>query len=167
MEQLSLIKSLISKEKYREAGLELDKLLSKEKNDDELWYLRAVICLKNKAYESALEYLERALRIREVPKYHGMRGIVYFELLDFEHAIECFKHTLKLDSKDLDSAFLIAISYMMLDRPESSAYLKMAMMINPKKAKSMLMNSYSLLIKNDQKISNESKKKIEYEMSKF
>lgn len=161
---MSAVKGLLTKERYKEAAAMLDDMLKKEKENSELWYLRSVVCLKTRSYESALEYLERALILSEKSQYHTMRGMVFFETFDFENAIESFKRAVVLDGTDINAAFLAALSYMMLDRPESSHYLNIALRINPKKAKTMLMNSYGLLIKNDPRISQETKKKIEYEM---
>ncbi len=152
-------RQLIAQGHYREAKDIVDDLI-RQKEDDELYYLRGIISLKMKNYDSAQEYFERALTISNKAIYHRTIAMAYFELFDIENAIDAFKESLKLDPQDHTSNFFLALSYMLIDNPTSTEFLKRAYAINPKKTQTLLYRFYDLFVKKDPAISDAQKKKI-------
>lgn len=151
---------LIMKHRYREAAQVLDKLLTQDRENGELWYLRGVASLKMKNYDGAQEYLERALSTGRKAKYFQMMGMAHFELFELKNAISAFDYALGIDSEDVTSAFFSAISYMLLDDPRSTDYLKRAYEISGKRTRQLLLNFYALFLKDDPRISDAQKSKI-------
>jgi thioredoxin-like negative regulator of GroEL len=151
---------LLAQQKYREAAKLLDRLLSSDNENGELWYLRAVASLKMKNYGAVQEYLERALFTGRKAKYYQMKGMAYFEIFEVEPAIESFQEAIALEPTDVTSNFFIAICYMLLDDPRSADYIKRAREINSKKTRQLLLNFYTLFLKDDPYISDALKKKI-------
>lgn len=151
---------LLAQQKYREAAKLLDRLLSSDNENGELWYLRAVASLKMKNYDAVQEYLERALFTGRKAKYYQMKGMAYFEIFEVEPAIESFQEAIALEPADVTSNFFIAICYMLLDDPRSADYIKRARKINSKKTRQLLLNFYALFLKDDPYLSDALKKKI-------
>ncbi len=151
---------LLAQQKYREAARVLDGLLSSDNENGELWYLRAAVSLKMKNYAAVQEYLERALFTGKKVKYYQMKGMAHFEIFELEPAIESFQEALALEPADVTSNFFIAICYMLLDDPRSADYIKRARKINSKKTRQLLLNFYTLFLKDDPYISDALKKRI-------
>lgn len=157
---ISEAQRLLAQQKYREAAKMLDRLLSSDNENGELWYLRAVASMKMKNYDATQEYLERALFTGRKAKYYQMKGMAYFEVFELEPAIESFQNALALEPSDATSNFFIAICYMLLDDQRSSDYLKRARKINSNKTRQLLLNFYTLFLEDDPAISDAQKSKI-------
>jgi len=153
MADITEAKSLIAGEKYREAGRILDRLIMK-KETHELWYLRGLVSLKTKSYDSAIEAFERAITMRKTALYLRMRGVARMELFELEEAIRDFDEALRLESKDLLSNFYTAVCYMFLDNPKSSQYLKAAYSLDSKRTKELLKDFYVMFFRKDPLISD-------------
>ncbi len=151
----------LGQQKYKEAAKVLDRLLSSDKENGELWYLRGVVSLKMKNYDAAQEYFERALFTGEKAKYYQMKGVAHFEIFELRQAIDAFSNALALEPSDATSSFFIAISYMLLDDPRSTDYIKKAHEISGRRTKHLLLNFYKLFLKDDPRISDAQKSKIE------
>ncbi|MBI5227283.1 tetratricopeptide repeat protein [Candidatus Micrarchaeota archaeon] len=152
-------RQLIAQGQYKEAKELIEDLL-RENDDDELYYLRGIISLKMKNYESAQSYFTRAMIIDNKALYHRTSAMAYFEIFDIHSAIEAFRRSLQLDSQDHTANFFLALSYMLVDEPTSSEYLKRAYAINPKKTQQLLFRFYELFVKKDPAVSDAQKKKI-------
>jgi len=152
MPDLKYAKNLIASGKYREASKILDRMLM-EKESDDIWYLRGLISLKMKNYDSALESFEHALYIDKKAIYFRMKGVARMERFELEQAIGDFGEALKMDSDDLLSNFYIAVCYMFLDNPKSSAYLKRAFIIDKERTKNILKDFYIMFFRQDPLIS--------------
>lgn len=160
MDEIAKARDFLTKQKYKEAGDILDRLLVSDKENDELWYLRGVLSLKLKNYRRAQECLDRAIFIKKKAEYHKMKGMGYFEIYDLERAVESFLASVALEPSDAVSHFFIAISYMMLDDAHAADHIRKARQINAKKTKQLLSNFYTLFIERDPRVSNAQKKKI-------
>jgi tetratricopeptide (TPR) repeat protein len=158
------VRTLMAQRRYRDAGKVLDERLGRSKDDDELWYLRGVVCLKLKSYDSAQEYFQRALFIRKKPDYFRMKGRAHFEIFELEDAIEAFTEALALAPKDAESEFFIAISYMLMDDPRSDEHLRNARKLDTRRTGQLLSNFYSLFIANDSRVDDAQKKRIEQKL---
>ena len=154
------VQRLLAQQKYREAARLLDGLLSSDNENGELWYLRAVASLKMKNYDAVQEYLERALFTGKKARYYQMKGMAYFEIFELEPAIESFQEALALEPADVTSNFFIAICYMLLDDPRSADYIKKARTVNGKKTRQLLLNFYTLFLKDDPYISDALKRRM-------
>ena len=152
-------RQLIAQGHYREAKDIIEQLI-RQKEDDELYYLRGIISLKMKNHDSAQEYFERAIAMENRAIYHRTSGMAYFEIFDIENAVSSFKDALALDPQDHTANFFLALSYMLVDDPTSTDYLKRAYAINPRKTQQLLYRFYELFIKKDPAISDAQKKKI-------
>jgi tetratricopeptide (TPR) repeat protein len=159
-------KQLISKKKFKEAGTLLDKLLRKKEND-QLWYLRGLVSLKLRSYESAIEAFEKASMIRKRALYLRMKGISRMELFELEDALDDFEAALALDPNDLLSNFYSAICFMFLDDPQSAKYLRRAYTINRKKTKDLLKNFYIMFFRKDPLVSNAIKEDLARRIGKI
>ncbi len=160
MKRLEKVKKLAKKGKYREAAKVLDEILP-EKEEDSLYYLRAIIAIRLDDYRKAEEFLERAIFVKRRPNYLRMKGMLYFELLDFETAAMNFEECLSIKPKDFLSNFFLSISYMFLDDPKSRRYLKKAYSINRKKTKTMLKSFYESFFASDASVDAAAKRIIE------
>jgi len=154
------VQRLLAQQKYREAAKVLDRLLASDNENGELWYLRAVASLKMKNYDAAEEYLERALFTGKKAKYYQMKGMAHFEIFELEPAVESFQNALSLEPSDVTSNFFIAVCYMLLDDSRSAGYMKRAREINSRKTRQLLLNFYTLFLKDDPAISNAQKDRI-------
>lgn len=161
MDEADDAKALLAQQKYKEAGEVLDRLLSRQKDKDELWYLRGMVALKMKGYGAAQEYFERALAIRKKAEYYRMKGMAHFEIFELREAVESFLGSVALEPSDAVSHFFLAICYMLLDDPNSAEHLRKAHELDPKKTKQLVSNFYTLFIENDPRISDARKKAIE------
>jgi tetratricopeptide (TPR) repeat protein len=158
------VRTLLAQQRYRDAGKVLDERLRQGRDDDQLWYLRGVVSLKLKSYDSAQEYFERALFIRKKPDYFRMKGMAHFEIFELEEAIEAFTDALALAPKDVESEFFIAICYMLMDDPRSDTHLKNARKLDSRRTGQLLSNFYSFFIANDPRVGDAQKKRIEQKL---
>lgn len=148
MPDLKEAKNLIANGKLREASKLLDRMLM-ETESDEIWYLRGLVSLKLKNYDAALESFERALYIKKKALYFRMKGVARMERFELDHAIRDFGEAIKMDPDDLLSNFYVAVCYMFLDNPKSSAFLKRAYALDRDKTKNLLKDFYIMFFKQD------------------
>ncbi|MFN7991687.1 MAG: tetratricopeptide repeat protein [Candidatus Micrarchaeia archaeon] len=157
-------KALIAQGRYKEAGAALDRTLISLRDDDEAWYLRGVVFLKLKNYDGAQECFERALILGRKSRYYQIKGMAHFELFEMNEAAEAFRNALAIEPEDATTNFFLAMSYLFLDDPRSDDHLKRANGLNSKKTRALLMNFFTLFIKDDPRISAAQKSKIEERM---
>ena len=148
MAHINEAKSYISKEKFKEAGILIDKLLRK-KETDELWYLRGLVSLKIKNYDNAIECFERALSLKKHFLYFRMKGVARMELFELEEAVADFGEALSIVPNDHLSNFYTAICYMFLDNMKSADFLRKAYEIDKKRTKELLNNFYIMFFMKD------------------
>jgi tetratricopeptide (TPR) repeat protein len=149
MDELDTAKRLISAGKYGEASRVLNKLLKKNRENDQLWYFLGLLALKMKNYDLTEQYLDEAISIRTKPEYFWLKGMAYLELLEVEAAIETFRKLLEMDEKNADANFFLSICYLLLDDPRSEKFLKRAYIINKKRTKQLLRNFFETFVKQD------------------
>jgi len=158
-------KSLIKEKKYKKAIGMLDKLLSNDRKNSEIWYLKGIAAVKLRNYDNAYEHFEKAIEILEKPEYYRMNGIAHFEVFEVEDAIKNFKSAVALDAKDVVSLFFISMGYLFLDDPRAEDYMRTAKKVNSKKTKQLLKNFFTMCLKNDPSISSAQKRKMEEHIS--
>jgi tetratricopeptide (TPR) repeat protein len=164
MEELERAKSLLRELKFKEAAATLDRLLLSEPDNDELWYLRGVISLKMRNYDAAQDCFERALLLGRQSRYYQIKGMAHFELFEIEKAAEAFNEALQIEPDDPTTNFFLALCYLFLDDPRSDAHIRKARELDGKKTRQLLLNFYSLFLKEDPRISDAQRKKIEERM---
>jgi len=147
MEELETAKKLISGGKYREAARLINRLLKKNRENDQLWYFLGLLSLKMKNYELADEYLEQAISISSRPEYFWLKGVAQLEILETEAAIETFSRLLKMDEDNVDANFFLSVCYLLLDDPRSEKFLKKAFMLNKKRTKQLLRNFFETFVR--------------------
>jgi tetratricopeptide (TPR) repeat protein len=152
MQDIKGAKSLISKEKYKQAGILIDKLIRK-KETHELWYLRGLVSLKMKNYDYAIGCFERALALKKNYLYFRMMGVARMERFELEVAVTDFDKALNLAPNDHLSNFYAAICYMFMDNMKSAKYLRKAYSLNKKKTKELLNNFYIMFFRKDPLVS--------------
>lgn len=167
MERLDKVKKLEKKGRYREAAVILDSLLSKQGEDDSLLYLRAILAMRLRDYEKAREFLERAIFIKRKHNYVRTKGMLFFEILDFQGAASEFEECISLKPRDFICNFFLSMCYMFLDDPRSAEYLKKARSINKKKTKSFLKSFYLNFFKSDNSLDVASRRIIEEKLKKL
>lgn len=167
MKDIERARSLIIAGKYREATLLLDRLLRKEKENDELWYLRGILSLKLKNYNYAQECFERAVWIIQKAQYFKIMGMAHMELFELEEALADFKKALEHDPNDATVHFFIAICYLFTDDQRVGKHLQYAWRIDRKRTKQLLENFYSMFIKKDPGVNKKMKAEIEKELNKM
>ena len=160
MMDLGGARKLVSERRYVEAARLLDQLLAIEKENDGTWYLRGVVSLKMKNYNSAEEAFERALWIKQKPEYWTMKGLSYMESVQFGEAVYCFEHSLKFDKKDVNVYVYMALCYMFLNDSRSRVYIQRAYLHNKKKTKELLKNFYASFFKNNPAINKKTNEMI-------
>lgn len=156
---------LIKQKRYKKAAKLLDRMLAKDKENADLWFLRGVVSLKLRSYDAAQEHLERALTIEKKPRYHRLKGMAHFEIFELEDAIKDFRNAIELDEKDATSNFFLSLAYMFANDSQSETYLKRAKEINCRKTKQLLRNFYDIFIKDDPSVSDAQKRKMEERIS--
>jgi len=161
MDEAGEARTLLAAGKYREAARVLDRLIRTNGEKDELWYLRGLVSLKLKSYDNALECFERALMLGRKSRYHQIKGMAHFEIYEIDEAEEEFLNALALDPNDATTNFFLAICYLFQDDPRSEDYIRKAYGLNGKRTKQLLMNFYTLFLKNDPKILETQKKRVE------
>lgn len=161
MPELERARELLRELKFKEAAAVLDRLLLADSGNDELWYLRGVISLKMRSYDAAQDCFERALLLGRQSRYHQIKGMAHFELFEIDKAVEAFTEALDIEPEDPTTNFFLAICYLFLDDPRSDAHIKKAKQLDGRKTKQLLLNFYSLFLKEDPRITPVQKKKIE------
>jgi tetratricopeptide (TPR) repeat protein len=164
MQELERARSLLRELKFKEAAAVLDRLILTDSGNDELWYLRGVISLKMRNYDAAQDCFERALLLGRQSRYYQIKGMAHFELFEIEKAVEAFNEALEIEPDDPTTNFFLAICYLFLDDPRSDSHIKKARNLDGKKTKQLLLNFYSLFLKEDPRITPAQKKKIEERM---
>jgi tetratricopeptide (TPR) repeat protein len=159
-------KLLISKKRFKEAGALLDKIL-RTKESDALWYLRGLVSLKLRSYDSAIESFEKAAMMKKRALYLRMKGISRMELFELEDALGDFEAALILDPNDHLSNFYSAICYMFLDNPESAKFLRRAYSINKKRTKELLKDFYIMFFRKDPLVNDAIKEDIKRRIGKI
>ncbi len=158
-------KDLLNSEQFKEAATALNSLIGKNKENDELWYLRGLVSLKLRNYEAAHECFEHALWINKKAEYFKVKGMAHMEMYEFEEAVEQFENAVQLNKKDASTFFYIAICYMFLKNPLGKENLEKAYFLDKKKTKTLIKNFYSIFFKEgqgiNQKIKSELGRKIE------
>lgn len=147
MKELEKAKKLLADKAYKKAARLIDKLLGKDKENDELWYLRGIVALKLRDYDAAQEAFEHAIWINAKPEYWKMKGIIHMEACQMEEAIHCFQQTLRINKRDVQTLVFVSLCYMFLDDPTSQEYIRRAYISNKKKTKELLKNFYSIFFK--------------------
>jgi len=164
MDNIETAKNLMAGGKYKEAGNVLNRLLQKNRDNDELWYFLGILAVKLKNYESAHEYLERALSIRKKPEYLWFMGMTYMETLELDAAIEAFEDLLRIDSKNVNANFFLSICYLLLDDPTSERYMKKAYTLDKNKTKQLLKNFFHAFASKSPDVKPALKNKIKKEL---
>lgn len=152
---------LISHGKLREAAVFLDYSIAKMPNNDDLWYLRAIVSLKLNNYDNAHECLEHAVSIRKNSEYFKLIGMAHLELFELNHALEAFLNAIEFDKKDAENYVYSAICLVMLDDPNSKAFIEKAYTRDKAKTKKMLKEFYACFIGTDTSLNIGIKKEIE------
>ncbi len=158
---LDQAKSLLNAERFKEAATALNTLIGKNKDNDELWYLRGLVSLKLKNYDNAHEYFEHALWINQKPAYYKIKGMAHMEMYEFEQALEQLEKAAELDKKDVSTFFYIAICYMFLNNQLGKEYLQRAYVLDKKKTKSLIKNFYSIFFKEEKLLNSKIKRALE------
>ncbi len=161
MDEVEEAKSLISQRRYAEAAGILDRLLTSFSGNDELWYLRGMVSLKQKNYDAAQECFERALSLGRKSRYYQIKGMAHLELFELDEAVSAFDEALAVEPSDPTTNFFLAICYMFKDDPRSESHIKKAYQLDGKKTRQLLMNFYTLFLKDDPRVADALKKKVE------
>src|SRR3989338_351177 len=107
MADIKYAKTLLAKGNYRQAATELDMLLRKEKENEELWYLRGVVSLKLNNYDAAHENFQRANWIKKKAEHFKIMGMAHLEVFELEEAIDDFKQAIAMEKGDSELPFFI------------------------------------------------------------
>ncbi len=166
MASIKQARELLEKGDYKQAAEAIDELLRAKKDDDRLWYMRAVAAIKLKSYDSAQECLLQAIILKDRPEYRRLKGMAYLEIFELENAIEEFKKAIKLKPADAGTHFFLFLAYAMMDDPRAADHLRQALKLDPKAARELLENTYSIFVENDPHLSAAQKNKISQLMKK-
>lgn len=153
------VELLLKSKEYLTAGKLLDLELSKDKDNDYLWYLRGVVSLRCKNHAHSLECFEYALQLKKHFEYFRAKGMTYFEMFEFDEALLEFKNALKL-KKDSELYVYIALCYMFLDDPRSKDYMETAYLRNKQKTKKILGSFYNSVFKKSWELNDKQKNEI-------
>ncbi len=164
MDELETVKNLLAGGKYQEAGRLLNRLLQRNRDNDELWYFLGVLAVKLKNYDLAHEHLERAISLRKKPAYLWFKGMAHMETLEIKEAIEVFRELLEIEGSSVDANFFLAICYLLFDDPRSERHMKKAYRLDKKRTKQLLKNFFSTFIGGSPEIRGSLKTKIEKEL---
>lgn len=154
-------RKLISQGKLRDASIFLDSSIAKTPENDDLWYLRAIVSLKLNNYDNAHECLEHAISIKTRAEYFKLIGMAYLEMFEIDHSLEAFLRAIELDKKDAENYIYVAICLIMLDDPKSKEFVEKAYVRDKAKTKKMLKEFYSSFFATDFSITSGIKKEIE------
>ncbi|MCI0503866.1 tetratricopeptide repeat protein [Candidatus Micrarchaeota archaeon] len=161
MEDLEEARALLGAQKYQQAAKVLDRMLIMNPGNGELWYLRGIVSLKMRSYDAAQDCFERALMLGRKSKYYQIKGMAHFELFEMDGAVEAFKEALALEPEDPTTNFFLAMCYLFQDDPKADAHMKKARSQDGKKTKQLLLNFYTLFLKDDPRINGIQRKRIE------
>lgn len=161
MDGIEEARSLLSGHRYADAAAALDRLLFQNPDSDELWYLRGIVFLKAKNYDSAQECFEKALLLGRKSKYYQIKGMAHFELYEIDQAVEAFEKALSLEPDDATTNFFMAVCYLFLDDPRGEAFIRKARKADQKKTAQLLLNFYTFFLKDDPRVGREAKAKME------
>ncbi len=161
MGEIDTAKNLIENSHFREAGLILDKLLGKDKENSELWYFRGLVSMKLKNYGAAHECFDRAIFISRKPHYHKIKGMSHLEVFEVESALEHFLAALSISPKDATINFFVFVCYLLLDDPRAKNYVEKAYLLDRQKTKLLLYSFYKLFLKSDKSINPKLLKELE------
>jgi len=151
MDELEIARGHLAKGRYREAGSILNRLIEKNRDNDELWYFLGVLAVKLKNYDTAYEYLERAISLDRKPEYLWFKGLAHME-------------TLEIDNKNVEANFFLAICYLLLDDSRSETYMKKAYRLDSKKTKQLLKNFFEAFVRKSGSLRPGLKSKIEKQL---
>jgi tetratricopeptide (TPR) repeat protein len=154
-------RNLIAQGRLREVSSLLDRELSRQPENDDLWYLRGIVSLKLNNHDYAQECFERAVSIKPKSQYHKLTGIAHMQMFQMEDAVEAFAKAAKLDSKDAEVHFFLSLCLMFLDDPRSRAFMQKAYLRDRKKVKELLKSFYKHFFLSDPAIKDGVKKEIE------
>ncbi len=154
------VRTLLAQQRYRDAGRRLDDMLRQDGDSDELWYLRGVVSLKLRSYDSAQEYFGRALFIRKKAGYYRMKGMAHFEIFELEEAVEAFLSALAIDPKDVESEFFAGICCMLMDDAGAAEHLERARKLDARRTAQLLSNFYSFFIEKDPRAGEAQKRAV-------
>ncbi|HSB47591.1 MAG TPA: tetratricopeptide repeat protein [Candidatus Bilamarchaeum sp.] len=164
MDGIEEARNLLSGHRFGEAAEILDRLLHEDPDSDELWYLRGLVYLKAKNYDSAQECFERAVLLGKKSKYYQIKGMAHFELFELEQAIDAFGRALQIEPEDATTNFFMAICYLFQDDPRGEDFIKAARRTDQKKTAQLVLNFYTFFLKDDPRIGPEAREKIERAM---
>ena len=146
MDELQTARNYLSKGKYQEAGTILNRLIQNNRDNAELWYFLGVLAVKLRNYDTAHEYLERAISLNKKPEYLWFKGMAYMETLEIDYAMEVFHEVLEIDKNNVDANFFLSICYLLLDDSKSDIYMKKAYKKDKKKTKQLLNNFFEAFV---------------------
>jgi len=155
------VRELLSKQRYREAAEAIDRLLLSSPQNDELWYLRGIASLKQRNYDAAQECFERALMLGKKSRYFQIKGMAHFEMFEMDRAVEAFSEALRLEPDDATTNFFLGLCYMFLDDPRADLHIRKAHETDRKKTRQLLLNFYTIFLKDDPRLGAEQKRGIE------
>lgn len=160
-------KDLLASEKYIEAGVVLDALLEKEPRNDSLWYVRGILSLKLKKYDSAQEAFARAIAIRRKTEYFRMKGIAHMEIFELDDAVASFEKSIEQDENDALSLFFLSVCYMFYDNPLSVHYIQKAYEADKKRTKQLIKNFYSYFFGSSRSVGEDMKRALAKKISEI
>lgn len=131
-------RTLLSQGRLREASELLDRAVSKAPENDDLWYLKAVVSLKLNNHDYAHECLEKALAITQKALYHKTMGMAHLEMYEIGHAVDALDKALVKDPRDVESNFLMAVCLVLLDDPRAKHFMEKSYLLDKKKTKTLL-----------------------------
>lgn len=167
MDGIEEARSLLFQHRYSDAAAAIDRMLMEKPNDDELWYLRGVVSLKLKNYDAAQECFERALVLGRKSKYYQIKGMAHFELFEVEEAIKAFTEALAIEPEDATTNFFLSLCFMFQDDPRAGDFIKKAKAADRKKTAQLLLNFYTLFIREDPKVSQATKSRLEQRLKEL
>ena len=161
MEGVEQAKALLAVKRYREAAVILDRLIVHDREKDELWYLRGIASLKMRNYSIAQECFEHAVSLGRKPRYYQIKGMAHFELFEMDEAIGSFLSALALEPNDATTNFFLSMCYLFIDDPRADEYIAKARKADRKKTSQLLLNFYTFFLKDDPRINDSVKKRME------
>lgn len=161
MDELKTARDFLAAGKYHEAGSILNRLIRDNRDSHELWYFLGILAVKLKNYDSAHEYLERAISLKKKPEYFWFKGMAYMETLEITYAIEAFEEVLRMDKNNVEANFFLSVCYLLLDDSRSETYMKRAYKLNRKKTKQLMKNFFEAFVSRTPGLRPALKSKIE------
>ncbi len=128
--------------KLRDAGRALDYLISQDRSNSKLWYLRGLVSLRTKNYDYAHECFVHALELEKKAAYYKIRGMAHMEKYEFEDALEQFEAARALEENDTENYFYIALCHLFRNNPAAKTYLEKAYRHNSTKTKKMIRDFF-------------------------